>query len=549
MKAPLRGLAATSVLALAGTLISATPAQGVPDPSAAESGASWLVEQLTVGGLLPSQFDDSTPDVGLSIDAGFSLAQVGGHADSVLGVADGMDSQAGRDYVAYEGFGYVGRAANATGKALSFLQSLPVPRSTVDGIDLVEQMEELTLDSGPQVGRVLDQNTQDGEPAGDFSNTLGQAFAARGLAAAGSDEASAARDFLLRQQCPAGGFRLSMAAAGATTGLSCTDNTDADNDTTAIVVQQLVALEDPAVAPAVAEARSWLLSRQQADGSWGGSGAETASNSNSTGLAADALGAQRLCRPAAPWLAGLQVPDGATAPLAGQDGALAYNQAALTAAQARGIGVPAAGDDGDTTTEKAAIRDQWRRVMAQALPALAQLQADSTGAAPSLTAPSRYARAGGALTLTIGDLVAGEVACLTGPGLTGLRQTAAGSTLTRRVGLPPGQGVRTYRVVTGDGDVATTSVRALGQKRLAVSTNKARVKRSGALRTVVRGLAAGERVQVRFKGRTVRAGAANPRGVFVASFRAERQTGVKRVVAVGEFPAIRRGTDTVRVVR
>ena len=40
---------------------------------------------------------------------------------------------------------------------------------------------------------------------GDYANGFGQAWAVRGLTLAGSDEAASARDFLLGQQCDAGG--------------------------------------------------------------------------------------------------------------------------------------------------------------------------------------------------------------------------------------------------------------------------------------------------------------------------------------------------------
>lgn len=534
-------LAVTTALASTGALVAATPAYAAPDPTAARDGAAWLASQLNADGLLPGQFGGG--DVGLTIDAGMSLDVVGGQAAAVNRITTAVSGAAGQNYIEYaysfEGVDYVGQAANATGKLLAYQEALQVP-TKAGTVDTLERMEALTTDTGDSAGRIVDFSTADGTPDGqDYANSLGQAFAARGLTEAGSDEAAAAVDYLLYQQCPGGGFRLGMAPATATSGLTCTDDGLATNDITGIVLQQLLELDssDADVTQAIADGQAWLLSRQEADGSWGGSGAETASNANSTGLGALAVGPDdaAAAASAAAWLRTLQATaTDACGPLAQEIGAIAYNADALAEGRTQGI--------------DAAMRDQWQRVTAQVLPAMTYLERDPAAVAPTL-GPTRngYLRAGSQVAMTAGSLVAGDRYCLTGPGTRqGGQATAATQALT--LTLPAGTANRAYRLVT-DGGAATQTLKVLGAKKLSVKAGKARVKRGKPVTVTVRGLAAREAVTVRYKGAVVKRGIATNAGVFTARFSVGRATGAKAVVAQGQFADLRSGKTTVRVVR
>ena len=189
---------------------------------------------------------------------------------------------------------------------------------------------------------------------GDIANTIGQSFAARGLTAAGSTKAAAVSSFLLKQQCPAGYFRLALGDS------QCADNAAPDTDVTAFAVLNLqVRGQQPGVAAAVTKANAWLLATQAADGSFGGGGVTAAPNTNSTGLAAWALGESchvAAANRAAAYVRGFQVPAGQTGPLSAEVGAIAYDAAAKTLGQSQGIT--------DATS------DQWRRATSQAAPGL-----------------------------------------------------------------------------------------------------------------------------------------------------------------------------------
>ena len=191
--------------------------------------------------------------------------------------------------------------------------------------------------------------------------------------------------------------------------------------------------------------------------------------------------------------------------------------------------------------------DQWRRATTQSLPVL-------TFAAPaagmlSVTGPSGYVRAGTTASYSIDGAAPGETLCVGGIGTA--RPVAAGPSgrTTVSVGLPAGTANRTFTASDRAGSSASIVTSVLGSKSLTVKPRHKTVHRRAQLHVVVRGLAPGEQVTLRFRGRTVRAGKATPAGTFVRDIRVGRKLGKARVVARGEFPAIRHGRVVIRVVR
>ena len=292
---------------------------------------------------------------------------------------------------------------------------------------------------GPSAGRLADLSAY-----GDYANSFGQALAVRGLSVAGSAKAAAATDFMLKQQCSSGYFRVFFTTDAAAADQSCVEGTDAtDTDTTAFVVSQLAATSprSAAVDAAIAKAVAWLAATQKADGSFVGSTFTPDPNTNSTGLAASALAAAGTCEQAgraAEWVTSLQVgPQPASSPLAGEEGALAYDKAAMDSAAAGGIG---------------AGRDQWWRATVQAVAGLTHAR----GSAKALTVTSSGTAPGSTATLTATGGAVGDRFCLTGPGIQGSRTVVVGSdrTLTSKVVLPAASGAATYTLTGRDG--ATT---------------------------------------------------------------------------------------------
>lgn len=419
-----------------------TPATAVstdPSSSAARSGTGWLATQLTDGVIHNPNFG-GFDDYGLTVDIALSMDEVGGDQALVRQVRQAMSSRVasyatGVDYGSPDDV-YSGSFA----KALVFAEVSGADPRAYGGFDLVRQVEDRVTPSGPTAGRLADR--LDG--GADYANTFGQAFAARGLSAVGSAQAAPVTDFLLRQQCSSGYFRVFFSDAGSGEQ-SCVDGTDpTDTDTTALVVSQLAAISPrPArVQTAIDRAVAWLASTQRADGSFVGSAFTPDPNSNSTGLAAAALAWGGRCEQAgraAEWVESRQVAPGATAPLAGEDGAIAYSDDALSSARTDGI------------TD--ASRDQWWRTTVQAVAGLTQAR----GTVAGLVLTTTPGEPGATSTLTVAGGRSGDRYCLSGPGISGTRTLVVGNggTVTARVTIPT-SGEPTWTLSGRDGSRTTT---------------------------------------------------------------------------------------------
>ncbi|MET0999200.1 MAG: prenyltransferase/squalene oxidase repeat-containing protein [Marmoricola sp.] len=505
--------AASGALVISGTFLAVHPAAAAPDPQPSNDAAAWLADELD-GGMFTGAFSQ-----GLSIDAALALDEIGGQDAAVDGVSSALEPVVG-DYISYEGYVYAGSAA----KAAVLAQVAGANASAYGEYDLIAEVEDKVATAAPSAGRVPD------------TNVLGQAFASRSLAVAGSSRAADATAFLLKQQCSSGYFRLDYNSNPAAANQSCVNGTDApDTDVTAITVTQLRAQPaTPAITSAIARATSWLAGQQRCDGSYGGGVSTEGSNSNSTGLAAWALGDTPASRQAATWLRKHQ----ATAADAGNElgddlGAIAYDDAALTAGRSSGI------------TD--ATRDQWRRTTAQAAPGLAWFSTDPTPAL-SLTGPTGYVKQATLQTLRTSGAAAGTVVCVTGP-LASTRGIAAANGLSSVVRVPGGTATRVYTAKDPYGHVDTVALKVLGQKTLPVTRSQYKVKRNRTVTTMISGLVPGEWSRIFYKGKLVRSGKATSTGRFAATFNVGRARGKKTVVGYGYFTDIRRGATTIKVRR
>lgn len=341
-----RSMAALSAAALVLTLGTTAPADASVASKAPVRAGNWLEKQLTGGLIHNGQYDFD--DYGLTADTAFALQALGGHADSVRAIRKALARNVDA-WTTYGGEVYAGSVA----KALVLAETSHARPHHFGGVDLVKRLNRRVSSTAPYVGRIED------KAATDYANTIGQAFAARGLAVAKSGRADDAIRFLLQQQCSKGFFRLNFADKSAKQG--CDAGTKAqsspDTDVTALTVIQLQAVPHKSrkVKRAIADAVAWLKRNQRANGSFGGGTSTAAPNTNSTGLSSWALGSAGKCRAAvkaASWVRNLQVTDQVT----GERGGIAYDRAGFKAATTDGI-----------TTE---ARDQWRRATSQAAPAL-----------------------------------------------------------------------------------------------------------------------------------------------------------------------------------
>ena len=453
----LSGLALTvAATALAQPLLApaAQAATDVPATSAARAGTGWLATQLTNGVIHNDTYDFD--DLGMTMDIGLSMDEVGGDQAMVRQIRSSLSSRV-QEYAAPSA---TERYSGALAKSLVFAQVSGADPRAYGGLDLVAETEARVTAGGPSAGRLKDLSAY-----GDYANTFGQALAVRGLSVAGSAKAAPATDFLLQQQCSSGYFRVFFATDASAADQSCVEGTDpTDTDTTAYVVNQLAATSprSAAVDAAIARAVSWLGATQRADGSFVGSPFTPDPNTNSTGLAASALAAAGTCEQAgraAEWVASLQVgPQPSTSPLAGEEGAIAYDRAAMDAAAANGIG---------------AGRDQWWRATVQAVAGLTHAR----GSAKALAVTSTGSEPGGTARLSATGGTAGDRFCLTGPGIAGSRTVVVGAdrVIDATVTLPATAGPATYTLTGRDGATThTVAVRSSAQPNQPAQVDAAR---------------------------------------------------------------------------
>ncbi|MGN6252120.1 MAG: hypothetical protein ACTHNS_09945 [Marmoricola sp.] len=353
-------LSALAVPALSAALVAtAVPAQAATrstDPVPARQGAHWLVSQLTDGLIHNDQF--GFDDLGLSADTALELGALGGRTAAVQRIAHAVAPQV-KSYYSSTYDGVTTTYAGSLAKATVLAEVAGSDPASFGGHDLVSLLEQRVSTAQADAGRIHDADNGYGD-----ANVLGQALAARGLAAAGSDKAASVVAFLLTQQCASGYFTLDMGSAA--TGTGCDARKAApDTDATAYAVIQLAAIAHPtdAVTAAIGSARAWLRRTQKAGGAWGGGTSTTAANANSTGLAAWALHGSAAARRGALWIRRHQArqPAGCHNPLSSEQGAVAYDSATLAAGR----------HDGITTS----TQDTWRRTTTQALVALTDLPA------------------------------------------------------------------------------------------------------------------------------------------------------------------------------
>ncbi|SCF18978.1 Prenyltransferase-like [Micromonospora haikouensis] len=375
---------ATGLGAIVATTVvtAAVPLAGVAAPAPADAAAardatSWLAGEFT-DGTLPGPFGGQ--DWGLTIDGIIAMSATGGSVPTRQ-AATGQVAAHVRSYNSYDDWGIEGFTdGGATAKLLYVASAAGADPTDFGGYDLRAVTLSLVAgaDAGHQRGRITSRTTADSGP--DASNTFDQSFAVLGLARSG-DLPQDTVDFLVRQQCAAGGFRLYPDTADGPSP-SCDEQPGAtlDVDSTAMAVQALLAAADSGATDATDAARrgaDWLVGQQHADGSFGGSGPTTGANSNSTGLAGQALaaaGRDSQAAQAAHALTGLQLTATNGGAAAGDAGAIAYHAESFTGAVTAGI----------TDTD----RDQWRRATAQALLGLAQVPLGRIGLDLPPTSPT-----------------------------------------------------------------------------------------------------------------------------------------------------------------
>ena len=265
--------------------------------------------------------------------------------------------------------------------------------------------------------------------------------------------------FLLKQQCANGGFRLNFTANRDATDQTCTDNAQAQTDTTAIAVQQLDQIPaSDAITTAKAAARTYLENQQKRQRFVGRRHRYRGCQRQQHRLAAIHSVTGRL--PSRP-------PGGC---------ATTRRRTSTSATSSPPSAVPIAlnGDarsTGRTNGITSSTADQWRRATAEALPVLPVPAGGRPPSAPVLTGPTAYVKAGAVASMKVSGVHAGDLLCERGTDVT-VEFTATGATVTRSIRPPAGTATGTYLLRDPDGHFSTTSLKVLGARTLAERTSK-----------------------------------------------------------------------------
>lgn len=384
--APLAGLSAP---ASATDTDDAKPQSAEALLGAAKKNSAWLSKQL-VNGAIPSPFDPSQSDWGLSIDTIIAM-HASGDAKLATPIVRRLDNQKqAENYFTYKGFmgedGADDRIAGATAKTLVSAEVSGRKPRAFGGYNMVQEVKKTVITPalmGPgkrfpwatdpnEVGRISDYGPN---TTSNYGNSFGQILAVIGLAGAGANDAKVI-DKLLWQQCSEGYFRIFYSYNSETDKLeNCNrgktspggNNSAPDRDTTGFAVSALIAAKQAGATgldAKIAKAVSWLKGQQKANGGWGGGVGTGAPNTNSTGLITQALAG----RPGT----GSNVSKGASFislaqataardsgnELKGEIGAIAYSRGDYITGKTDGL------DD---------VRDSWIRASAQASLGLSQV--------------------------------------------------------------------------------------------------------------------------------------------------------------------------------
>ncbi len=457
---PIRTAAvALSTVALGAGVLAAPPASADPssalrsakagiqtDSTPSDVAADWITGEL-VNGLMTT---NGSADFGLTLDTGLALHSVPGHETGVATINAAFEPRV-EDYV---GDGTKESYAGALGKAAAFARAAGENPIDYGGKNLVARLEERTADvpadpaKEPQAaaiaGRIFDKSE-----SGNHANVIGQSYAVRELSLARSTEAAAARDFLLKQQCASGYFRLNFDKADLP-NQSCTEGlsgNEADPDATALAMINLIESHDnsPAVQAALDKAAAWLADRQRGSGAIRSSGDNAQINTNTTALGGYALGLMRqsdAAQKAALWVRKNQPVDKykCRTALTKDTGAVAFRKDRSKAAKATGI--PADG------------RDEWRRATAQAI--LGLQFAPSSKDRFRIESVREQARAGERVQFRVYGLAPGESACMQVKGdFRRVKGKTKGTKIVRKLQLPTGNQRRVGLVKTSDDEART----------------------------------------------------------------------------------------------
>ncbi len=258
--AALAACAALAVVAVP-TTAGAASSPSLPQPLSAQAGATWLAGQFNAQGFIPSQSDPGTAD--LSATANGLLALVSANTDpSLAATALSFLEENVNAYVSQGGVDGPGQLALLILDA----HALGADPTSFGGSNLVARLLATQELSGKNAGLFGTKAQVNDFNAGDYD----QGLALAALAATGNTRGSAiktAESWLLNQQCPDGGWTSYESKNNPCDG-SPADFEGPDTNSTALAIQGLAAQGDLS-GSADTNAHAFLVHAQDSDGGWG----------------------------------------------------------------------------------------------------------------------------------------------------------------------------------------------------------------------------------------------------------------------------------------
>jgi hypothetical protein len=249
---------ALAALVPSGTAGAATP-PSVPQPTATASAAAWLAAQVQPDGSIPSTTTKGTPDLTATANAVLALASAGPAYDATASAALTFMEGHVSSYVADGGSDGPGQLALLILDA----HALGVSTATFGGTDLVARLLATQQTTAPDIGLFGAQDAT-------FDGAYRQGLSLAALAAVGRTGGlaeTAAESWLDAQQCTDGGWTSLVTTANPCNGKPA-QYAGPDTNSTALAIEGLEA-QGALTGTASSSALHFLKRAEDADGGWG----------------------------------------------------------------------------------------------------------------------------------------------------------------------------------------------------------------------------------------------------------------------------------------
>ncbi len=257
-----------------------TSGPALPQTASAVAGAGWLASQINAEGYIPLSASPTSPDLASTANAVLALASAGVDSAAAARALTYLEAHVS-DYVSVSGSDGPGQLALLILDA----HALGVSPGSFGGTDLVSRLLATQVPSGRDAGLFGLQDPT-------YNGTYRQGLALAALAAVGTTSGTAvtaAESWLTAQQCGDGGWTSYITADNPCNGKPGKYE-GPDTNSTAVAVEGLEA-QHALDAGAAAAAVKFLTKAQETDGGWGYEPRtpHTAADPDSTALVMQAL--------------------------------------------------------------------------------------------------------------------------------------------------------------------------------------------------------------------------------------------------------------------